>query len=80
MKTYTAKGSYYKLFTKAPSQMFANVLNMHLMLCITVSLVLQNVWLNHNHAFLVLQFGATRSIALSNTFTIDLAICTTNTL
>ena len=48
-----------------------------------VSLVLQKVWLmtcNHNHVFLAVQFGATQSIALSNTFTIDLCICKTNSL
>ena len=40
----------------------------------TVSLVLQNVWL------IILQFGATRSITLSNTLAIELSICKTNGL
>ena len=35
---------------------------------------------DHNHVLLVLQFGAKRSIALSNTLTIGLSICKTNSL
>ena len=35
---------------------------------------------DHNHVLLVLQFGTIRSIALTNTFTIELSLCKTNSL